>query len=97
MKKRFCGPWAKTIDDYIGHTDADIYGEEIAEIFRLADQEVFSSGRTWSGFEVDGKGNQIYVIKYIRYSHGIKVGIGGIVIPHEFLAVPGMLDFLKAA
>lgn len=96
-EEMFLKPMGKKTDDYIGNQDADMFGAEIAQVFRKHDLFVFNSRKTWSGFEMDGQGNKIYVIKYVRFAHGMAIGIGGIVIPRVVLDVPGMLDFLKAA
>lgn len=83
----FLIPNNKTIDDYIGFTDIDVWGEEIGKIYQDGDSNALESVKGyWIGKEpINIKGHFISeewrVLKYVRYEGKKRVGTGGIAIP----------------
>lgn len=77
-------PLGKTLDDYIGHTDANVYPKEIAMEYKVNDQRVWVTGETWIGHETvmtPSGPQQWQIVKYLRRNGPLKLGIGGIAIP----------------
>ena len=88
-EEMFLIPNGLKMQDYIGKTDYDIWPEEIAKQYRAHDSKVYKSGKTFKGPErvvVNGEDVPITVIKYVRYSGNLKIGIAGIAIPKEWVA-----------
>lgn len=71
--------------DYVGHFDEDVWPKDVANSFTANDRKVFRTGIVYNGFEMvpDAHGvlRKWQVIKYVRYSGRVKIGIGGIAIP----------------
>lgn len=83
-EKIFLQPMGKSREDYIGHTDYDIWPEAYANKFYAIDQTVIKTGRVWHGEEwvtVNDTAQQWEIIKYPRYSGNVLIGVGGIAIP----------------
>lgn len=77
-------PMGLTANDYIGKTDADVWGEEIGEMYRQADAIAMQSDKPTISIErVEGKGlksRDIKVVKYRRKLGNTVLGIGGMAI-----------------
>lgn len=86
----FLIPLGKTRKDYVGHYDEDIWGEEIADVFRSNDLIATS---TKQFVELDNEalihpllqGWKFY--KYPVYSQGTFVGIAGFGLPNKNLEI----------
>ena len=80
-------PLGKTAKDYIGKTDAEIWGVELAQSYAVGDRMAMKSKNGyWSGEEQIIINNidyskDWYSIKYVRYAGKTPIGIGGILIP----------------
>lgn len=84
----FLKPAGKTASDYIGHTDEEIWGTEVAKQFAIGDQHARREKGYWIGIEpIQISGNDISerwkIVKYARLVGGVVVGIAGIAIPIE--------------
>lgn len=80
----FLFPLGKTRKDYIGNYDEDIWGEQIAEIFRSNDIIVTSQKSFVEISNEDLKNpllNGWTFYKYPVYSHGQFIGIAGLGLP----------------
>jgi hypothetical protein len=70
--------------DYIGKTDEDIWGKEIAEVYSKTDKTVYRTRKPMHVIEniPDGAGGYISyeVFKYPRFSGNVIIGIGGIAL-----------------
>ena len=84
-EEKFLIPLGKTRDDYIGKTDVEIWGEEIASEFWRNDQEALMSKDPISVFENVNAGKGIFerynIIKYPSKIADVAVGIAGIALP----------------
>ena len=80
----FLFPQNKSRLDYIGHHDEDIWGEEIAELFRANDVAAASEKKLSFVIE-DTLSNQLLkdweFFKYPKYVDGIFIGVGGLALP----------------
>lgn len=81
--RRFCGGMEKSLDDIVGHTDADFYPHELADKYRLDDLSVIESGKTFDTVEkhvnADGETSHVHVIKTPVYdAAGKLIGTQGI-------------------
>lgn len=80
----FLLPQGKTRSDYIGHYDEDIWGEEIANIFRANDTVAISKKHVSFVFETN-IGHALLkkweFFKYPKYVDGIFIGVGGLALP----------------
>jgi PAS domain-containing protein len=79
----FLTPAGKTIDDYIGKSDVDVWGEEIGEEYRGNDLEVHYNRkaiRYVENVKVNGVESAIEVLKYPRFYKNQVIGIGGLVL-----------------
>lgn len=68
--------------DYIGRTDEEVWGAEIAEAFWKMDSTVIFTGKTITRMEpvmINGRIDSVKVTKYLVQVNGIAVGVGGIV------------------
>lgn len=82
----FLKPNKLTTIDYIGKKDHEVWPEEIADAFRSHDMKVQTSGKTLETTElvpIDGVMTKWHIIKYIRFSDGIPIGIGGMAVKSE--------------
>lgn len=76
-------PIGKTILDYLGHTDYEIWPKDVADAFANHDKMCLQKGRldamepVWNGVEL----TQVRVIKYVRKVNNVPIGIAGISIP----------------
>ena len=69
--------------DYIGKQDHEVWPQEIADAFRIHDIQVQTTNSTLETVEtvpVDGVLTKWHVIKYVRTSDGVPIGIGGIAV-----------------
>jgi hypothetical protein len=86
----FLKPVGKTINDYRGKTDAEMWGTEIGSRYWQGDLEVMNTGAQVKLvvashiLDSEGKPVKITVYKYPRKINGVIVGIGGIAIPRDF-------------
>lgn len=81
----FLKPFGLTKDDYIGKYDTDVWPKEISEEYYENDRKVYLTGETWEGVEMvarpdSGIVEEWQIVKYLRQSSGVKIGIGGIAI-----------------
>lgn len=76
-EKVFLEPLGKTIDDYIGRKDVDIWPKEVAEKFRNNDEAVL---REQGPIHFTDENIGYKIIKFPRYASGAIVGIAGIAI-----------------
>lgn len=81
----FLKPIGKTRADYIGKKDSDVWGEEIAEVFRKNDDIAAMSPDPISVFENVDVGNGVFkkynIIKYRNTIADMVVSIAGIALP----------------
>ena len=83
----FLRPMSKTSQDYIGKTDEDVWGPEIAAKFRQNDQEAERNGKGfWIGIEpIWVQNNDIskhwWIFNYVRYVGETPVGGAGLALP----------------
>jgi len=86
-EQMFLFPVNKTILDYLGKTDKEVWGEEIGFEYSEHDMELLNGLKeVWIGKEtIIIKGNNISerwrIIKYVRKIGTTVIGIGGIAIP----------------
>lgn len=85
-EKMFLLPIGKTSEDYIGHTDFDIWPTDIAERFVENDNKAKNKGGYWMGIEPMWLKNSDIspywrIAKYGRFVGNVCVGIAGIAIP----------------
>ncbi len=82
----FLKPNGLTTIDYIGKQDHEVWPEDIASAFRTHDIKVQTSGKTLETTEIvpiDGVMTKWHIIKYVRFSDGIPIGIGGMAVKSE--------------
>ncbi len=85
-ERQFLRPFGLSKSDYLNHYDSDVWPQEIAEQFLKHDTKVLESGQVWEGVELvpDPDDERILqkwqIVKYLRTSAGIKIGIGGIAV-----------------
>lgn len=75
----------KTID-YVGKKDHDVWPKEVADKFREHDIEVQTTRQTLETTElvpIDGVMTKWHIIKYLRISDGVPIGIGGMAVKSE--------------
>lgn len=73
--------------DYVGHFDADVWPETLAQEYKENDEQVLNTRKVFRGYEnvlIDGKKHKWRIIKYPRYAGEIIVGIAGIAIPESW-------------
>lgn len=83
-EKTFLVPLGKTMQDYIGKTDFDVWPETIARSFLENDRAAMETGLVDTLELVpNGKGEMIKwrIIKYPRYAGSVLIGISGIAVP----------------
>ena len=83
----FLIPRGMTKADYLHKKDIDVWPEELAARFRQHDLRVQTSGQEWRGMEeviVGGERVKWRILKYVRYSGGVKLGIAGIAMPPDW-------------
>lgn len=84
-EKEFLFPNGKTREDYIGHTDTEVWGEEIAEQFRKNDNLAALSDEPISIYEkvefASGHFKEYNIIKYRNKLADMVVTIAGIALP----------------
>lgn len=76
-------PHGKTIHEYIGKKDEDVFTQEEADQYRAHDQEVIRKRRSIRFEEtvkVNGQEIKLTTIKYPRFLNNTIIGIGGIVL-----------------
>lgn len=82
-------PRGKTLQDYIGHRDVDVWPERVATVFHDNDMRVLNSRKVMDLIEPftnsDGVDVPTRVIKWPRFANGIDepFGISGVAIPDE--------------
>ena len=81
----FLVPIGKSMDDYIGNTDYDIWSKEVADAFNTFDKEIMRTKKAKKRIEpLDaGNGTLFYaeVLKYPRFTTNKRViGISGIIM-----------------
>ena len=81
----FLFPQGKNRSDYIGRRDEDVWGDDVADLFRANDLVAIAQKQT--SFVVENKGNKLFsgweFFKYPKYADGIFIGIGGIALPRD--------------
>lgn len=82
----FLKPLGKTKHDYIGGTDEEVWGSEIARKFRENDINARQKKGYWIGIEpIWLKNSDISqrwrILKYTRYVGNVCIGVAGIAIP----------------
>lgn len=86
-EEEFLKPMGKTLTQYIGKTDYDIWPTHIAEEYSRHDKLVLKGKQSvWTGDEnimVDGVDNSksYRIIKFKRFAGGVVIGTGGFAIP----------------
>lgn len=86
-EEEFLIPMGKTMTQYIGKTDFDIWPTDVAEEYASHDKLVLKSkSPVWTGEEsivVDGINNSksYSVIRFKRFAGGMVIGSGGFAIP----------------
>lgn len=90
----FLFPQGMTRLDYLGKHDDDVWGEEIAEVFRQNDLRAISQKKMSFVIEDDLdsdvlKGWQFF--KYPKYVDGIFVGVGGLALPETEKSIKQVL------
>lgn len=84
-EQTFLKPLGKTRNDYIGKTDTEVWGEEIAKEFRINDNIAALSDEPISVFENVNIGNGIFkeynIIKYRNKIADLVISIAGIALP----------------
>lgn len=90
-EKAFLIPQGKHRGDYIMQTDKDIWPKEIAELFKKNDLKAIERGRSIRiVFEEVPKMDILKNWQFLKYPYfidGTLIGIGGIAIPTEKIAV----------
>lgn len=87
-EQEFLVPMGFTKDDYIGHTDSEVWGTEIGAEYALNDAVVAATKEMWLGTETVAtpKGKfQYAIMKYPRMENNFLIGVAGIAIPHSLL------------
>lgn len=85
-ERQFLRPFGLNKNDYLNHYDSDVWPQEIADQFLIHDTRVLESGQVWEGKELipdpdnENTLQEWQIVKYLRTSAGIKIGIGGIAI-----------------
>lgn len=71
-----------TLEDYQNRKDVEIWGEETAAVFRVADDAVCSTRQPWRGVEACGDGTLTKVLKWPALDEtGTKIlGVCGMVL-----------------
>lgn len=88
-EQHYLRPLGKTLQDYIGKTDADVWPERVVTVFKQHDQQVLVTRQTMDLIEPvtngDGVDVPTRVIKWPRFANGIDepFGISGVAIPDE--------------
>ena len=81
----FLSPYGVKSEDYVGHTDFEVWPEDIARQFVLNDQKVIRSKQTLEDYEdIQMEGGEMTrwrIIKYPRFSGRRIIGIAGMAIP----------------
>lgn len=86
----FLEPRGYSMEDYLGHTDKDVWPDAIAEEFAKNDSMVFANRKIWDGTETvempDGSRQQVRIVKWPRYIIGVDrpIGIAGAAIVDSF-------------
>ncbi len=92
----FLKPMGKAESDYKGHTDYEVWPQDVADEFRANDDYVLKSGQPWVGYEVvpDGKGNMVkwQILKYVRRSGNMIIGIAGVAFPSSYEQMMGYIS-----
>lgn len=85
-EKIFLRPRGYILEDYVGHSDIDVWPEHIAAAFRENDLRVIETGATLDTTETvqnkDKRDVPVRIIKYPRRLHGVSdpIGVAGIAI-----------------
>lgn len=86
-EEEFLKPMGKTLTQYIGKTDYDIWPLQVAEEYSRHDKLVLKGKQAvWTGDEnimIDGVDNSksYRIIKFKRFAGGVVIGTGGFAIP----------------
>ena len=86
-EKYYLRPIGKTLEDWIGNYDRDVFPQDVAEDWGKNDLWVFQNELTFDGEELvdigGGRRARHRIIKHPRYARGISrpFGIAGIAIP----------------
>lgn len=84
----FLAPRGKSMGDYIGQNDYNVWPKEIADKFWQNDLRVIRTRKTWRGREdimnAAGGIEQWNIIKYPRFSGRTIIGIAGMAFPIDF-------------
>lgn len=88
----FLLPMGLNRHDYVGNTDEEVWGVDIANRFRQIDSDVLHTGRPFNGTVIipyRGEEKEFHIIKYPRFVGGSAVGVAGLAIPDvdEILSV----------
>lgn len=82
----FLRPRGYHLEDYLSHTDIDVWPEHIADAFRANDLHVMETGKVFDTTEnlvnKQGRDVPVRIIKYPRLIHGVAdpIGVAGIAI-----------------
>lgn len=83
----FLQPLGKRLEDYINHTDKDVWPEHIAQAFARNDRQVMQTRAVLDTTEQIRSGNgsdyPVRIIKFPRISGGVVIGVDGIAIPDD--------------
>jgi len=78
----FIVPLGKKIEDYVGKTDSEFWGEEIGKEYLLNDLKILRQGKseivTETVVMANGEKSQWMILKYPRMAGNTKIGIAGI-------------------
>lgn len=80
----FLIPHNKTMKDYIGKQDVDVWPEEISKAFKEHDEWVKANRSQLRVYEnvplADGTVREYFILKYPRYSGKTMIGVAGIAV-----------------
>lgn len=88
-ERLYLKPLGKTLQDYIGHRDSEVWPERVVKVFEENDKKVLETRDVLDVIEPvtngDGVDVPTRVIKYPRFASGIDepFGISGVAIPEE--------------
>ena len=83
----FLTPKGKSMSDYIGRKDADVWGEKAGSHFWKNDLKVITNQKRWIGqepVEINGHTEMWNILKYPRMSGNDVIGVAGMAFPKVF-------------
>lgn len=93
-EREFLRPLGKKQSDYVGKTDLEVWGPDIAREYGANDGEVQATRKMWLGTETvpqkDGTVAKYAIMKYPRMEGSYLIGIAGIAIPKDLIEKAGL-------